>query len=134
MKIKNGHELIHELTHNLYACRLCGARYTSQYLMVNNIPACIATVTSAPAPAPVTAASSAQQSLNALFKSIKWPTPVDDHAQHLQDHIDTFLSAPAAPAPAWRHGYCSGCKCELSPAIDGDGATECVKCQPRWGT
>lgn len=36
------------------------------------------------------------------------------------------------PRAAWRHGYCSSCKCELTPAMDGERAKICSKCSPRW--
>ena len=32
------------------------------------------------------------------------------------------------PAPVWKHGLCLGCQCELSPAMDGEGAVECNRC------
>ncbi len=28
----------------------------------------------------------------------------------------------------WKHGLCLTCQCELSPAMDGDGATKCKGC------
>ncbi len=36
--------------------------------------------------------------------------------------------APAKPLSTWKHGHCTSCRCELSPAMDGDGATKCKGC------
>jgi len=32
------------------------------------------------------------------------------------------------PVAVWKHGLCLGCQCELSPAMDGEGAVECNRC------
>ena len=42
--------------------------------------------------------------------------------------VPVWETEPVAAARTWRHGYCVQCDCELSPAMDGEGATQCSKC------
>lgn len=36
------------------------------------------------------------------------------------------------PKSTWKHGYCAQCLAELCPAIDGDNARACAKCDRAW--
>ncbi len=42
--------------------------------------------------------------------------------------VPVWETEPAPVAKAWKWGHCEGCACELSPAMDGDGATRCTRC------
>lgn len=50
------------------------------------------------------------------------PAPDDD----LPDLSAAYAGLDTASG--WRHGYCTRCACELTPAMDGEGATECMNC------
>lgn len=41
-----------------------------------------------------------------------------------------FISVDDLPAiaKAWKHGFCSYCRVELCPPLDGYGVTECARC------